>query len=207
MGDGGQAGDIRVEQSREGRGLRIAQLWELVGGRRDRAVVLAHLQYRGRALLHGGGEPIGSEQLGESACPLLGVGHVREVRTVALLEFLGAPLGEFIEGCRLDLAHEPHGAHSKVVVGLLEAPTAGFGQRIDAGRTASPWFWHGAERRAVPRLYISGLLKCVEVLANAGRSDPETVGQLGSGRRTVHQEAAGDPLTPTVLEFHNSIVA
>jgi len=56
-------------------------------------------------------------------------------------------------------------------------------------------------------LYISGLLKCVEVLANAGRSDPETVGQLGSGRRTVHQEAAGDPLTPTVLEFHNSIVA
>jgi hypothetical protein len=207
MGDGGQAGDIRVEQSREGRSLRIAQLRELVGGRRDRAVVLAHLQYRGRALLDGGGEPIGGEQLSEPACPLLGIGHVREVRTVALLELLGAPLGELIEGRRLHLVHEPHRAHGQVVVGLLEAPTAGFGQGVDTGRAASPWFRHGAERRPVPRLYVSGILKGVEVLAHAGRSDPETVGQLGSGRRTVHQEAAGDPLAPTVLEFHNSIVA
>ena len=207
MGDGGQPGDIGVEQSREGRGLRIAQLWELVGGRRDRAVVLAHLQYRGRALLHGGGEPIGSEQLGESACPLLGVGHVREVRTVALLEFLGAPLGEFIEGCRLDLAHEPHRAHGQVVVGLLESPTAGFRQGVDTGRAASPWFGHRAERGTISGLHIAGILKGVEVLAHACRRDAETMGQLGGGPRTVHQEAAGDPLPPTVLEFHNSIVA
>jgi hypothetical protein len=56
-------------------------------------------------------------------------------------------------------------------------------------------------------LDIAGLFECVEVLAHAGGRDPESLGQLGGGRRTVHQEAAGNPLASTRLEFHNSIVA
>ena len=198
---------MRANESTECLSLGIAQLRELVGGRRDGAVVLAHLQHGRGALLDGGGEPIGGEQLSEPACPLLGIGHVREVRTIALLKLLGAPLGELIEGGRLHLVHEPHRAHGQVVVGLLESPTAGFRQGVDTGRAASPWFGHRAERGTISGLHIAGILKGVEVLAHACRRDAETMGQLGGGPRTVHQEAAGDPLPPTVLEFHNSIVA
>ena len=49
VGDGGQSLDMRAEQAGEDLGLGLAQLRELLGDVRDRAVVLAQLLPRSRA--------------------------------------------------------------------------------------------------------------------------------------------------------------
>lgn len=205
--DGGQTGHIRIEQARECRSLRVAQLRELMGRRRDRAVVLTHLQNGGRALIHGGREAVGSEQLGEPVRTRLRIRDAFQVRTVTFFEFLGSSLRELIDGCRLHLTHEPHRTDGEIVVSLLEPAAARLRERVDAGGSASSGFGHGSEGGAIPGVDISSVLEGVEVLAHTRGGDPEPMRQLGGGRRPVHQEAAGDALAAALLEFHNYIVA
>lgn len=207
MRDGGQPGDIGVEQPCERRGFGVTQLGEFVGRGRDGAVVLADLEDRGRPFFHRGGVSIGSEQFGKPSRPLLRVVDAVQMWSVSFLELLGTALGELVQGGGLDLAHEAHRADREVVVGLFEAAAAGLGERVDPGWPAPPGPRHGPERWAVTGHNVPGFFESIEVFAHASGCDTESLGHLGGGAWPVHQETASHALASTLLDFHNSIVA
>ena len=69
VGDGRQPLDVGAEQAAEHRGLGLAQLRELAGHVRDRAVVLAELPARRRSVRGRGGVTLGAERGGERLGP------------------------------------------------------------------------------------------------------------------------------------------
>ncbi len=136
VGDGGQSLDVPAEQPREDLGLGLAQLGELLGHVRDRAVVLAEL-LAGTGLHGGGGIAVGGQRLGEHL-RLLARGRQLQQRPVPHLH-LGDPLpGELHDGLvATGLGDEAQSGRGQVVVGLVEGVPAGVGQHEDLGGAAT----------------------------------------------------------------------
>ncbi len=126
------------EEPAEDLRLGGAQLRELRGDVRNRAMVLAQLVTHGRAVDRRG-VTVGSEGGGEGLRPLgRGVGSL-DGRPVALLELSCTPAREL--GHRVGPAcfgEEAQGAHREVVVRLGESVAAGVGESEVLGRSTAP---------------------------------------------------------------------
>ncbi len=170
--------------------------------------MLAYLHHRGRPLFDRRGVSVGGEQLGQPLRPLLRIGEPSQVRLVPLLELGRTPLGELLEGAGLHLPQEAHGTDGQVVIRLLEAGTPALGQGVDSGRPPPAWTPCRSESGTVPCQHVAGLLEGVEMFANAGSRDVQSLRQFGRGRGAVDEQAARHALASTGrLAFHNSIVA
>ena len=170
VGDRGQPLHVGADEPADHRGLRLAQLQELGGDVRHRAVVLAQLppprRRRGRGSVALGREG-GGECLGRSTVRRAGDG---------LLHGGGAALlqpGELLLGDRPDGVgaagggHVAQGGEREVVVGVRERRAAGVGEvELRAGRPR----W---SRPRQPLLEPPGGHQGVEVPADGGRRDAQ----------------------------------
>ncbi len=139
----------------------------------------------------------------------------RDGSGVAPLELGDAPPGELGHGVRAaGLGEEPQRADREVVVGRLERVAPGVGHAVDACRpTASAGELAGglgAVRRPLPRLDVPEGDEGVEVPADGGGGETESLGEGRSGLRAPLEEGSRDALGGAVLaggRFHNVIVA
>ncbi len=199
VGDGGQPLHMGAQQLGEDLGLRLAQLRELLGDVRDRAVVLAEL-------LAGGG--VARPRVVAAYPSALSASASASVRSSARrprsASRYAAPCWPTRARANAATASSPGRAAAdrlgdpaqrvggELVVRLVEGVPAALGQREDLGRTA-------AGAAAVDPL-LAGLDEAlgdqrVQVAADGGRGQPKTVGQVGGGGRAVVEDGAGDPVT------------
>ncbi len=134
VADGGQPLNVRAEQSGEHLGLRLAQLGELGGDVRNRAVVLAQLlPVPPRRAIDGGGKAVDRQCLRERTRLVLRRGR-RHRGLIPLLE-VGQPAARELHDGVLAADHceLSHRLDGEVVVGLRERSPAGLGQGEDLG--------------------------------------------------------------------------
>ena len=137
VGDRGQSLDVSPEQPGEHLGLCFAQLRELCGHVRNRAVVLAEL-VTDRRLQHRRGVAVLGERSSKHPRAVIGLSR-RYHGAVALLELGGAAAGELRYSVgAAGLSQEAHCTHRQVVVCLGEGVAAGIGEGEDLGRAATP---------------------------------------------------------------------
>ena len=177
MGDGREPLHVATaEHPADGRGLGLAQLGELVGHVGDRAVLLAQLLPH-REVAHRGGVPL----VGEDLRQRVDGGEVRaclDQVAEALLDLVGAPVGELADGfLATGLVEEADRLHSEVVVGLVEPVAPGSGQCEHLGRSATS---ADAAAARLPGLQGAVLEEVVQVTAYGGRGELETLGERRS---------------------------
>ena len=216
VGDRGQALHVAAEDVADGLRLGLAQLRELVGDVRDRAVLLAQLLGAVDAVLeqgqrpHGRGVPLGGEdprqRLGRRE---LGLG--RHDHLVVALDERDPASGELHDGLvAAGLRQVAERLHREVVVLLVEVLAPGLGDREELGRPASA---AGRRRARLTRLERALGEQVVEVAAYGGGRQREPLREVGRGRRTADQDRPDDALTRRLvarrqgpLEFHNTSV-
>ena len=168
VGDGGQSLDVLAEQPGEDLGLGLAQLRELLGHVRDRAVVLAQLRRAPASAVEAAYPSAVSACARTSAFWFSGP---RRPATVPLLHVGDPAPGELRDGLvTARLGDEPQRGGRQVVVRLVERVPAGVGEREDLGRTA-------AAARAVDSLLVgldqAVVEQVVEVPADRRRGQVE----------------------------------
>jgi hypothetical protein len=197
VGDRSEPLHRRAKQPAKRLGFRLAQLRELGGDVRHRAVVLAELlparrADRGRRASRRG-IPVRGQRLGERLHPLgqrlmlryRGLVPVLQVRHLTAGE-LGHSLGS------RRLSKKPQGARGQVVVGVLEGTPAGIGDNEYLRRpSATPV----AVRPRRPGLDQALGNKRVKVPPDGRRSQPEPAAERGGRRRADLQDESRN-LTP-----------
>ena len=200
MGQGGQAGDMPVQDTGELLRLGLAQHRELTSRVDDRTVVLTQLnryitQRRDLGGISGAGESGrrlwqprfrikgGVERLG----PLLG-----ELRHSGFAEFR---------------CHVPQSSQGEVVIGRVAGRSPGIREAEDASGPASATLAGGAVWRLLVNTDEPGVDQCRERSTDTCRGHPEDLGQLGRREGPVAQERTSDALGRLTREFHNTIVA
>jgi len=141
VGDGRQPLNVRAQHPFEGPGLSLAQLGELGGDVRNRAVVLAQL-HAGAGVLSTGSVSLAGQCHGEGCDPAFATRrtcpdrHRRGNRGFERPRSVGSELGN--GGLATGLPQIAQGGRGQVVIGVRESRSSGVGQRISTGRAPAP---------------------------------------------------------------------
>lgn len=192
MGDGGKSLNVGAENFGEKLCLGVAQLRELLGHVRHRAMMLADL-LAGRRGGDRRGITIRGEHLGECANALVACGGLFDYRTIALLvtgqPMAGERLDRFIPAGAMQIAQRLGG---QSVIGMSELVTPGIRQgECSGGATASALTGHSLLASLDQPVVQQG----IEMTPHRRRSEVESFGQLRRGGRALRQQTLGDTQT------------
>ena len=191
VGDRGQALHVRADQARDHLGLGLAQLGELGGDVRHRAVVLAQLP-AGRDRRRRGSVALGGQRLGERLGPASGSSPASPWRpgSAPPARRPGRPRTPATASPPFwEIQRSAAVARSSYVCGPQRTRPASVSAKTLAGRPR-------------PALAVDVLLAGdhvavgehrVEVPADRRRAEPERLAQLGGGRRALLQQERLDP--------------
>ena len=195
--DRGQPLHVRAQHSAKHLGLGLAQLREIGGHMRDRAMVLAHLHARA-GLVRRRGVSIGGQHGGQfSRTPISG--HVDQRARIPGFEAI-KPLPR--EGCHRTLATRrpqiEEGGHSDVVVGVPERRLPSVSEREQPGRS-TPAAKLAADLALRHLAHLSGRDQRIEVPAHGCGSEPEDRTQCDGALRTMLMQGPGDPIAGAIV--------
>jgi hypothetical protein len=210
VGDRGQSLDVRAEDAFERARLGLAQLRELGGNVRDRAVMLAQL-HTGRGALGTSSVAMGSECPGKCLGTLRARRGAGDISRQAFSQGLGPVLGERDHGVFATLgAQVPQCGRGEIIVGVREGRAALVSDGVGTSRPTAAAD-DGPARLALDEQAV--IDERVEVPANRRRGQPELLGQRRRMLGPAFEDQPGHRVAGTVgtatgtafgrtLEFH-----
>ena len=202
VGEGGQPGDVPIEQCSQRSSLRFAQLGELPSRVHHRAMVHAQLRTIAGHRLDGCSEALSSQVVGDCFDAITGNS------AGSAGEYPLGPLGGEGRDSFTTLApgKESQCLEGEGVVGLVARRTPGGGEGEEGTGSAPPWIGLRSEGGTIERLDQTRVLECTHGPTDGCWGDAQGV-RDGRGRRgTPLSQQSRDSLGCFGREFHNTIV-